>query len=144
MQKRCLVLIILPSLALGLMCTDVQAGEAHRQSDNKRASAPDPVSSVAPDDSVITMEGVCDEIPWSIATPVGRSKASSSPTSQSKYAGCKTMITRAGFENLASAILRVSPLKRTSSLLTSTPNNSSPLIEPTNSALIKVRGLRRH
>jgi hypothetical protein len=79
------------------------------QSDNKRASAPDSVSSVAPEDSVITMEGVCDDIPWSIAKSVGESKGAGSATSgsaisQSKDAGCKTVITRAAFEKLAAAI----------------------------------------
>jgi parvulin-like peptidyl-prolyl isomerase len=77
--------------------------------DNKSGSASVRVSSMGPDESVITMEGMCDDIPWSIAKPVGKSKAtdsrsSGSATSQGRDAGCKTVISRAAFEKLAGEV----------------------------------------
>ena len=113
------------------------------QADNKRASAPDPVSSVAPEDSVITMEGMCDDIPWSIATSVGRSKAAGSATSPSRDAGCKTVITRAAFEKLVGAISPGQPPQAQPQFAHHYSNYSSPLIKPMNWVLIKVQGLRR-
>jgi hypothetical protein len=113
-QQRCLVLILFPSMALGLTCAQVQENQASSPTHDKSGSAPVPASSVAPDDSVITMDGLCDDIPWSIAKPVGTSKPtdstnSGSARSQGRDAGCKTVITRAAFEKLASEVAPGNP-----------------------------------
>jgi len=111
MQQSCLALILFLSLALGLTCAQ---GQASSPTGNKSPSVPVPTSSVAPDAPVITIDGLCDDIPWSIAKPIGTSTATGSAKSGratllGKDAACKTVITRAAFESLASEVVPGQP-----------------------------------
>jgi hypothetical protein len=110
MQQGCLALILFSSLALGLTC----AGQANSPPGNKSASAPVPTSSVAPDVPVVTIDGLCDAVPWSIAKLIGTSTVtgtakSGTATSVGGDASCKTVITRTAFEKLASEVVPGQP-----------------------------------
>jgi hypothetical protein len=111
MQQDCLALILFSSLSLGLTCAH---GQASSPPGDKNASARVPSSSVAPDAPVITIDGLCGDIPWSIATPSGTSPATGSAksgraSSLGRDAACKTVITRMAFEKLASEVVPGQP-----------------------------------
>ncbi len=111
MQQGCLAWILFSSLTMGLTFGQ---GQASSPKGNKNASAPVPPSSVAPDAPVITIDGLCDDIPWSIAKPIGTSTAtgtakSGRATSVGRDAACKTVITRTAFEKLASEVVPGQP-----------------------------------
>jgi len=110
MQCRWLVLVMFGLLALRqpAHAQTVQVGNA--ASANK-VSASTPPSSVAPDAPVITIDGICNSAPWSIAKPVATANpsgtgnsgtaGSSAGNSGADPNGCKLVITRAEFEKLA-------------------------------------------
>lgn len=78
--------------------------------------SPVPPSNLAPDAPVVTIDGLCGSEPYSIADPAGNSKSGDSTASKasdpqataSSFSatdpGCRTTITRARFENLASVV----------------------------------------
>jgi len=111
MQQGCLGLILFSSLSLGLMGAQ---GQTSSPPSNKNAAAPGPTSSVAPDAPVITIEGLCGDVPWSVAKSSGTPPAtgaakSGRATSVGRDAACKTVITRAAFEKLASEVVPGQP-----------------------------------
>lgn len=99
MQFRCLpVLLLAPSLALGQAAPAPTPKKAPPKSPTASAAAKpaQPAakdsSGVAPDTPVITITGVCDG-------PAARPKAAPAPK-----ADCKTVVTRAQFEEIANAL----------------------------------------
>jgi hypothetical protein len=111
MQRCCPVLILFSLMTLGL-CADAQSSQPSGAPYN--TNAPVSTSSVAGDAPVITIDSLCGDVPWSIATPVPASTSAASPNPgnagpQGKDANCKTVITRAAFEKLAGAVTPGNP-----------------------------------
>ncbi|HYL15941.1 MAG TPA: peptidyl-prolyl cis-trans isomerase [Terriglobales bacterium] len=100
MQFRCLPVLLLASLALGQAAPAPTSKKAAPKS--PAASTPakpaQPTakdsSGVAPETPVITITGVCDR-------PAARTKAAPAPKTK---ADCKTVVTRAQFEEIANAL----------------------------------------
>ena len=96
MRIRSLAALLLCSLAVGQATSPSAAkpsSKAPSAASAARSSSSDKGTTVAPDAAVITVQGICD-------TPAAKAAAGSA---QPKSA-CKTVITRAQFEALASAL----------------------------------------
>jgi parvulin-like peptidyl-prolyl isomerase len=96
MRIRSLAALLLCSLAVGQATSPSAAkpgAKAPSAPTASQSSSADKSSAVAPDAAVITIQGICD-------TPAPKGAAASA---QSKSA-CKTVVTRAQFEQLASAL----------------------------------------
>jgi bifunctional DNA-binding transcriptional regulator/antitoxin component of YhaV-PrlF toxin-antitoxin module len=99
MHFRSLAILLLCSLAVGQAAPSPSSKPAEKLTTapaeaDKSAKTAAESSSVAPSAAVITVDGICD-------TPPAAAKAA--PAAKSKTA-CKTVITRAQFEDLASAL----------------------------------------
>jgi hypothetical protein len=125
MRYQWLVVIVFTSLALGWSSAHAQIMPAGNP---KPADKPEPsaaASRVAPDAPVITIEGLCGSDSFSIAEPDAASRTSASPDSKAarprrttsspvaRNAACRTIITRAQFEKLASVIAPNQPPQAT-------------------------------
>jgi hypothetical protein len=118
MQYRCWVLVVLGLLSQGQTgyAQTVNAGGAAPTNTAAASASP---SSGAPDEPVITIDGICISAPWSIAQHAAT--ASPSGTGNSGTAGssvghsaadldrCKLVITRVEFEKLALVVTPNTP-----------------------------------
>jgi hypothetical protein len=95
MRYSWLVLIVFLALSLQPTVGQAQEAQASGQPSKIQAALP-PASELPPDAAVITIEGLCDSGFTTSTSPV------STPTSPGKALdpGCKTVITRAQYENL--------------------------------------------
>jgi parvulin-like peptidyl-prolyl isomerase len=99
MHFRSLAILLLCSLAVGQAAPSPSSKPAEKPATapgnaDKSAKTAAESSSVAPSEAVITVDGICDTPP---------ATAKTAPAAKPK-AACKTVITRAQFEDLASAL----------------------------------------
>jgi len=94
------------SVLLGVGYADAQANQADGQAMNPgTASSSVNASAVGPDAVVITLDGICDNEPYSIAKPVAPSKvADAGKAAAEASGGCKSVITRSEFENFVKVV----------------------------------------
>jgi len=87
-------------LSVGFACAQANPASGPAANPGTGSSAMN-VATPGPDDPVITLEGICDNEPYSAAKPVDPSKAADpgKPAAEAN-GGCKSVITRADFESL--------------------------------------------
>jgi hypothetical protein len=104
MRKNWLLCVLLGTLAWGqaqLGVTPAQPGPA--QAPSATSKAPGPAAEVPENAVVLTIKGICPAAPKAnAASKAGASKTAASPAK--KPADCKTEITRAQFEKMASGL----------------------------------------
>jgi len=93
MEYRRRALTLLAWLILASWSADAQLAPAGNLKPEGKTQAP--VSRVAPDAPVITIHGVCGNVPWSIAQPAATSNVAGD---------CKAVIVRSEFEKLSRVI----------------------------------------
>jgi parvulin-like peptidyl-prolyl isomerase len=119
MYYRALTLVLFASLALAQTNPaprpDVPAGPAeHQRHDDDDEPVPASAATVPPDSPVITIEGVCDRASAADASSggargqespakLGKKESGSSSVGSTAYA-CKTIVTKAQFENLVDSL----------------------------------------
>lgn len=107
----CAIIALFTSLALSQVSPAPGANapsdepQHHRHEDDENPLPPSSAA-VSPDSAVITIEGVCDYRPDKASgSTAGNPKANAStPAKESGDSTCKTIMTKAQFENLASAL----------------------------------------
>ncbi len=106
MNGRCWFLVLFFSLLLWATCAHAQASPASRPATNPgTASSSVNVSTIAPDAPVITLDGICDNNPYSIAKPAATSNVADTGKPATEASGvCKSVITRSDFEKLVIAV----------------------------------------
>ncbi len=102
MNCRYWSLVLFFSLLLRAPGAHAQANPASGPATNPgTASSSANASPIAPDATVITLDGICDNEPYSIAKPAAPSKvADAGKPAAEANGGCKSVITRADFEYL--------------------------------------------
>jgi len=118
MRKSWLLCVLLGTLAWGQAAPSAPPAQGapmqvtgarlpNQGGPNQQASAPDTSAAVPPDAAVITVQGVCAAQPKAAApkgTAVKPVSDAKTPAAKTPAADCKTVITKAEFEKLASGV----------------------------------------
>ena len=116
-----LVFMVFTLLALGRMSVHAQAGPAGNSTPDEKSGLSSS-SNVPPDAAVITIDGLCGSDSYSIAEPDVASKrpgltdSKATGSSVALNPSCRTIITRAQFERLASVVAPNQPPHATAEL----------------------------
>jgi hypothetical protein len=114
MPYQWLIVILFTSLALNPLSAHAQTVPAGNATTGDKP-APSP-SNVAPDAPVITIDGLCGDGPYSIAEPDRAARKSEGTQTFARNPACRTIITRAQFEKLASVVVPNQPPPATAQL----------------------------
>jgi PPIC-type PPIASE domain len=103
MRKSWLLCVLLGTLAWGQAQSEAPPAQAPPTQAPAAAKAPEPTAEVPENAVVLTIKGVCPAAPKApAASKAGATKAAAAPAK--KPADCKTEITRAQFEKIASGL----------------------------------------